>query len=391
MGCGNCSSGGCGSDGLPAGCKNNGNCSTGGCNKLDVFDYLTGMERTMNPDDYSYVEVRFKNTRKEFFKIPTNIELHTGDLVVVTASHGYDLGMISLSGPLVSIQMNKKKTRKSRDLEHVKRKANQEDIDLWNEAKSREKETLLKARNIVTELKLDMKVSDVEFQGDNTKAMFYYTSESRVDFRELIKVLAGTFKVRVEMKQIGSRQEAGLVGGIGSCGRELCCSTWLTDFRSVSTSAARYQQLSINPVKLAGQCGKLKCCLNYELDAYMDAFSNFPNTTKKLQTKAGYAFHQKTDVFKGILWYALEDSPGDFVPLTVENVQKVLAMNEQGKKVDSLKSLAVQEVVEVLPDYENVVGQDSLTRFDKAKKKRPKGRRNNKRNHRNRGKKNNNA
>lgn len=381
MGCGSCGSGGCGSGSLPAGCKNNGSCGVGGCDKLDVFDWLAGMQMPNGVKLFPYAEVRFKNTRKAFFQVPDELELHVGELVVTDASYGYDVGQITMIGELVRIQMQHKKQKHGKDTFKILRKANQEDIDKWREYRSREKETMLRTRNIVTELKLDMKVSDVEYQGDGTKAIFYYTADERVDFRELIKVLASNFKIRVEMKQIGARQEAGLVGGIGSCGRELCCSTWLTDFRSVSTSAARYQQLAINPVKLAGQCGKLKCCLNYELDSYLDALDDFPKADTKLQTKAGTAFHQKTDVFKGIMWYAYQDNYNNPIPIEKEQVKKIISMNQKGKRPMDLKDFTLQVEVEKGPDFENVVGQDDLTRFDKKKKHKKKKRKNRRKHH----------
>ena len=293
MGCGNCSSGGCGT--TPKGCKNNGNCGTSGCNKLEVFDWLAGMSRSAGDQ---YVEVRFKNTRKEYFLNSDKLSLSVGDVVAVETMPGYDVGMVSLTGELVRLQMKKNKIDPSqKSTPKVIRKATEEDINIWKEAHLLERETLVKTRQTIRELNLSMKLSDVEYQADKTRATFYYIAEQRIDFRQLIKVLADRFRVRIEMRQIGSRQEAGRVGGIGSCGRELCCSTWLTDFRTVSTSAARYQQLSINPMKLAGQCGKLKCCLNYELDSYMDAVQHFPSSKIKLKTKKGVAFHQKSDIF----------------------------------------------------------------------------------------------
>jgi cell fate regulator YaaT (PSP1 superfamily) len=374
MGCGNCGSGGCGT--TPAGCKNNGNCGTSGCNKLEVFDWLTGMERTASGES-SFVEVRFKNTRKEIYRNPENLSLTVGEAVAVEATTGHDIGMVSLTGELVRFQMKKNRINpNSRDIKKIYRKAHEGDLEIYKEARDREEETMIKARQIVREIGLNMKVSDVEYQGDNNRATFYYIAEERVDFRELIKVLADTFRVRVDMRQIGARQEAGRVGGIGSCGRELCCSTWLTDFRSVSTSAARYQQLSINPMKLAGQCGKLKCCLNYELDSYMDAFKHFPDHRVKLKTKRGTAVHQKSDIFKGMMWYAYEDNLSEFIPLEVDRVKEVIAMNENGKPVDDLGQFKFVEVVEKKElTFDNVVGQDDLTRFDNQNKKKRKKKR----------------
>ena len=359
-------------DGKPRGCKNNGTCSSGGCNKLGVFDWLAGLERAANQQTFDCVEVRFKNTRKEFFKNSEKLDLNVGDAVAVEATSGHDIGVVSLTGELVKIQMNKYKIdSNSREVRKIYRKAHQQDLDKWKEARDLEQSTMFEARKMVALLKLDMKIGDVEYQGDKTRATFYYTADARVDFRELIRMLADTFKIRVEMKQIGARQEAGRIGGIGSCGRELCCSTWLTDFRSVSTNAARYQQLSLNPLKLAGQCGKLKCCLNYELDAYMDALKHFPKNTPKLNAVKGDAFHQKTDIFRGIMWYSYYDEPDKFIPLEVDRVKEIIALNQEGKKPEDIAVLT-EILPEKKPDYENVVGQDSLTRFDKPKKKKGK-------------------
>jgi cell fate regulator YaaT (PSP1 superfamily) len=331
---------------------------------------------------FDIVEVRFKNSRKEFYKLEPDMEFFKGDLVAVEASPGHDIGVVSLTGDLVKLQMKKKNVRAdSPEVKKVYRKAKQMDIDKWQSARELEEKTMYKARTIAVQLKLQMKISDVEYQGDKTKAIFYYTAEDRVDFRELIKVLADEFKVRIEMKQIGARQEAGRLGGIGSCGRELCCSTWLTDFRSVSTSAARYQQLSLNPLKLAGQCGKLKCCLNYELDSYMDAIKDFPESGIKLFTKSGAAFHQKTDIFKRTMWYSYESDPSTFIPLSIDTVKEII---EQNKNKDYPPDFTIAKPVEAKKTsemyYENVVGQDSLTRFDQDKNKRKKKKKNNNKN-----------
>jgi cell fate regulator YaaT (PSP1 superfamily) len=384
MGCSGCSSGrGCSTaaPGLPGGCRNNGSCGTGGCNKLGVFDWLAGMELPHGLKPFDIVEVRFKNSRKEFYRKPDNLELNVGDVVAVEANPGHDIGVVSLTGELVKMQMKKKGIADdSADIKKVYRKAKQSDIQRWQEAQSLEFETMHKARKIATSLGLQMKLSDVEYQGDKTKATFYYTADDRVDFRELIKILASEFKVRIEMRQIGARQEASRLGGIGSCGRELCCSTWLTDFRTVNTSAARYQQLALNPLKLAGQCGKLKCCLNYELDSYLDAIKDIPMNDVKLETERGTAFHQKTDIFKRIMWYSYTDAPETYIPLTIEKVKEIMEMNAQGKKPADLQGHQIlEQPKEELPDYENVVGQDSITRFDdksnynKAKKNNQQG------------------
>jgi cell fate regulator YaaT (PSP1 superfamily) len=372
MACSSCSSG---RGGLPAGCNNNGACGAGGCTKLPVFDWLANMALPSGVSPFNVVEIRFKNSRKEFFKAGEVSGLAVGDAVAVDASPGHDLGMVSMTGELVRLQMKRLGIQNEHQLKTVYRKARPIDIEKWQEVVSRETPTMLRARAIATELKLEMKISDVEFQGDGTKAIFYYTAEDRVDFRELIRHLADEFRVRVEMKQIGSRQESARLGGIGSCGRELCCSTWLRDFRSVNTGAARYQQLSLNPQKLAGQCGKLKCCLNYELDSYLDALKDFPESNVRLETIKGSAFHQKTDIFKRVLYYAYIDDPGNFIALPVQRVKEIIALNKEGNKPDALLSEKEKIRVEKAPDYENVVGQDSLTRFDnqrrKKKKKKP--------------------
>lgn len=380
MGCSSCSSGG----GTPRGCKNNGTCSSGGCNKLGVFDWLANMQLPAGQASYDILEIRFKNSRKTFYRNAKNLSLQVGDVVVVEASPGYDVGVVSVVGELARIQVKKKSPGlKPMETKKILRIANQEDIDKWVQARSLESEVMFQARTLAVNIGLEMKISDVEYQGDLTKATFYYTAEGRVDFRQLIKDMADKFKIRIEMRQIGSRQEAQRLGGIGSCGRELCCSTWLTDFRSVSTSAARYQQLSLNPQKLAGQCGKLKCCLNYELDMYLDAIKSFPSTDVKLQTEKGTAFHIKTDVFKRQLWYMYEGEASigvGLVALSPERVQDIIKINKSGKKPADLKDFDSHVVTRKEPDYDNVVGQDSLNRFDntfsknkKRKKKKPKG------------------
>lgn len=370
MGCSGCSSGrGCST---PEGCNSNGSCSTGGCNKLNVFDWLSNMQLPSGQDQFPYVEVRFKNSRKEFYKNDNKLDLQIGEVVAVEASPGHDIGSVSITGELVRLQMRKKKFNPEKDeTKKIYRKANANDIDKWKAAMALEKNTMYKARTIASSHGLKMKLSDVEFQGDKTKAIFYYTADDRVDFRELIKRLAEEFHIRVEMRQIGARQEASRLGGIGSCGRELCCSTWLTDFRTVSTSAAKYQQLSLNPQKLAGQCGKLKCCLNYELDSYMDALKDFPDTKLRLDTNRGYALHQKTDIFKRLIWYFLPDEKDTFIPLSVEKVIEFQELNKQGIKANIMPQKQVEPEVKK-PDYENVVGQDSLTRFDSDKINRKK-------------------
>jgi len=368
-----CSSGGCGTgtSGIPAGCNNNGSCGTSdGCNKLTVFDWLGNMSLPEGQRSFDIVEVRFKNSRKEFFRNTNNLTLHVGDAIAVEATSGHDMGTVSLTGELVRLQLKKRNVNfDSDEIKKVYRKAKQSDIDKWREAQALETNTMYRARTIALKLGLEMKLSDVEFQGDKSKAVFYYTADARVDFRELIKVLADEFKVRIEMRQIGARQEASRLGGIGSCGRELCCSTWLTDFRTVNTSAARYQQLSLNPLKLAGQCGKLKCCLNYELDSYVDALKEFPDMDgKKLLTKKGDAFLQKTDIFKRMMWFSYRSEPGVFIPMDVKAVHAILEANAKGESPDALIptfNKLTEKVVVVEPNFENTVGQDSLTRFDR--------------------------
>lgn len=373
MACGTCSTGDDKNGGIPAGCNNNGSCGTGGgCNKLNVFDWLGNMSLPEGQTPCDVVEIRFKNSRKDFYRNVNNLTLNVGDIVATESSPGHDIGVVSITGELVKLQLKKKNVSyNSEEIKKIYRKAKQQDIDKWKEAQALEVESMFKSRTLALKLGLQMKISDVEYQGDKSKAVFYYTAEGRVDFRELIKVMADTFKVRIEMKQIGARQEAGRLGGIGSCGRELCCSTWLTDFRTVSTSAARYQQLSLNPLKLAGQCGKLKCCLNYELDSYLDALKEFPDIdNRRLATDKGFAFHQKTDIFKRIIWWSYTSEPDVFVPLTIARTKEIFKLNAENiKPADLLEPKQYKELeIAKQPDYENVVGQDSLTRFDTLKK-----------------------
>ncbi len=378
MGCGSCQTA---ENGLPKGCKNNGNCSSGGCEKLSVFDWLANMQLPDDQKPFDKVEVRFKNGRKDFFHNKEELSLSMGDTVATEAQSGHDIGIVSLTGELVKVQMKKKKVNPERDdLPVIYRKANQRDLDKWHECQKREEPVKKQAREIAIALKLQMKISDVEFQGDGTKAIFYYTAESRVDFRQLIKEFARTFKIRIEMKQVGYRQEASRLGGIGSCGRELCCSTWLTDFRTVKTSAARYQQLSLNPQKLAGQCGKLKCCLNYELDMYQESLRAFPKMDKKIITQKGKAVCQKIDIFKKKLWYAYLEDKNNWIELDLEDVQEIIKAQKEEKYVASLEDFVQTEPEKSeAVDFEDAAGQDSLTRFDhknrpnkKRRKKRKK-------------------
>ncbi|MEP5256087.1 MAG: regulatory iron-sulfur-containing complex subunit RicT [Winogradskyella arenosi] len=383
MACNSCSTG---KDGQPKGCKNNGTCGTDSCNKLTVFDWLANMSLPNGQQPFIGVEVRFKNGRKQYYKNTENLTLSIGDIVATQAKSGHDIGMVTLTGELVRIQMKRKKVRidDSENVLKIYRKASQKDIDIWSEARDREEPMKVKARQFAIDLNLKMKISDIEFQGDASKATFYYTAEERVDFRELIKVFAREFRTRIEMKQVGFRQEAARLGGIGSCGRELCCSTWLTDFRSVSTSAARYQQLSLNPLKLAGQCGKLKCCLNYELDAYLDALKAFPKNDVKLYTEKGTAVCQKTDIFKGLMWYAYEGEWMNWHIITTQQANEIIEKNKKREKVASLEMYAVDHIEDTKTEFENVVGQDSLTRFDNPKsKKKRKNNRNNRNNNKN--------
>ncbi|MDG1058320.1 MAG: regulatory iron-sulfur-containing complex subunit RicT [Flavobacteriaceae bacterium] len=368
MSCASCST----SDGSPRGCKSNGTCGTDSCNKLTVFDWLSNMQLPNGQEPCTIVEVRFKNSRKAFYRKGKDISLSIGDLVATEAQSGHDIGQVTLTGELVRFQMKKKNvSEKSEDVLKIYRKASQKDIDVWQAARDREETIQKRAREMAIYLHLEMKISDVEFQGDGSKATFYYTAEKRVDFRQLIKDMAQAFSIRVDMRQIGLRQEAARLGGIGSCGRELCCSTWLTDFRSVSTSAARYQQLSLNPQKLAGQCGKLKCCLNYELDSYRNALKNFPKMETKLQTEKGVGVCQKIDIFKGHLWYAYRGEWMNWHLLTTDQAHEIISLNKAKKPVSSLEDYAHEEKVEASEKvFENVVGQDSLNRFDRPKQKK---------------------
>ena len=379
MACNNCSTGTT-SDGVPKGCGNKGSCGTGSCNKLTVFDWLANMTLPQGQAPFDCVEIRFKNGRKEFFRNPEKLTLSMGDIVATEASPGHDVGIVSLSGELVKIQMKKKNVPVESELPKIYRKASQKDIDIWSEARNKEEKVRMRAREIAIALNLEMKISDVEFQGDGSKATFYYTASDRVDFRQLIKDFAREFSIRIEMKQVGFRQEASRLGGIGSCGRELCCSTWLTDFRSVNTAAARYQQLSLNPQKLAGQCGKLKCCLNYELDTYLDALKDFPDLDTKLYTEKGNAHCQKVDIFKELMWFSYENQPANWHVLSVADVKEILAQNKQKIKVAAIEDFVVEIVKEVEKTFQNAMGQDSLTRFDsKPKSKNNKNNKNKKR------------
>ena len=367
MGCSGCSSLGCGNE-LPRGCKNN-----GGCNKLSVFDWLSNIQEPANEKSFNGVEVRFKGSRKEFYNNSKEIPLQVGDVVAVQCKSGHDIGIVSIVGALPKLQMKKRVKASNLDgLNIIYRKGKDVDIQKWKEVVALENETMYGARKSAKALGLEMKISDVEYQGDKNKATFYYTSNGRVDFRELIKSLSSQFKIRIEMRQIGARQEAARLGGIGTCGRELCCSSWLTDFRSVSTSAARYQQLFINPQKLAGQCGKLKCCLNYELDTYMEGIKEFSSNNIKLKTKfCDYSF-VKMDIFQRKMWYSYASTANEsIVGLPLDYVNEVIKQNTKGIFPEKLEQF-FNEIDKPKNNYDNVVGQDSINRFDIQNKQKKK-------------------
>jgi len=346
-------------------------CSTLSHDKLSVFDWLANIQLPAHQKAFDIYEVRFKNGRKAFYKNTKNLSLHTGMAIAVEGSSGHDIGTISMSGELVKLQLAKHKIAiHSEDIKKIYRIATQKDLEIWKQAKDKEIETQREGRLILKKIGLKMKLSDVEYQGDGKKATFYYTAESRVDFRQLIRDLAAAFHIRIEMKQVDFRHEAARLGGIASCGRELCCATWLTDFRRVNTQAARYQQLSLNPQKLQGQCGRLKCCLNFELESYMDALKSFPSTNKTLDTEKGKAKFIKMDIFKGLVWYAYEKSD-DFkwYQLTVEQANEIIASNKAGDKVSSLAEVETIEVTKKI-SFEDAVGEDNITRFDQPKKRK---------------------
>lgn len=371
MGCGNCGSS---KDGKPGGCKSNGNCSSGGCNRLNVYDWLSDIPVADFGKQFPFVEMSFNNgSRKDFYKLSSPLDLHKGQYVAVEGQGGFDVGVVSCVGEIVRLQMKKKRVREdNKDIKRILRHATDEDIEQMNQSKLREKETMITGRVIINRLKLGMKLSEVEIQADGKKATYFYTAEDRVDFRELIRALSSEFKMKVEMKQIGIRQEAGKIGGIGSCGRELCCSTWLTSFNAVSTSAARYQNLAINQTKLSGQCGRLKCCLNFELDTYMDALKIFPRKADKLKTTMGTAYLQKKDIFKNLLWYSYPGS-SKLYPLSIERVNEIVALNKEGKAVDEMKPVEIETASNEEKDLEfaDTVGHISLKSLDrKSRNKR---------------------
>ncbi len=386
MGCGNC---GTGANGKPGGCKGNGGCSSGGCNRMNVFDWLSSLPLYDSAKPYPIVEVSFnKGSRKDFYRNSSNHILEKGDWIAVEGTGGYDVGQVSLTGELVKLQMKKYGVSENAEMKRILRKATHEDIAQYQKSKDREPDMLTQSRVIARTHKLEMKLCEVELQADGKKATFFYTADARVDFRELIKSYAGDFKVRVEMKQIGARQESAKVGGIGSCGRELCCSTWLSDFKSVNTTAARYQNLSINQAKLSGQCGRLKCCLNYELDTYMDALRVFPDSAEVLETIKGRATLQKRDIFKSLMWYSFSDSNKQY-PLSIERVKEIQKANQQGIKPEELQPVELETIttsktaVKVEMGFVNDVGQISLKTLEKGNKKKRSN--NDRRNNDNRG------
>lgn len=360
-------------NGEPAGCKSNGGCSSGGCNRMNTYDWLTAKDIS-DVDPYNIVEVSFKNgAHKGFFLREEPTQVSTGDMAVVETGNGYDIGKVSLSGDLVRLQMKKKKVSPGSISHKVIRRAHERDMERLAEARSMEKATMIRARVIARTLGLEMKIGDVEYQGDKRKATFYYTADGRVDFRELIRHYAKEFRVKIEMRQIGARQESARIGGLGSCGRELCCSTWLSDFKSVSTAAARYQNLAINQSKLSGQCGRLKCCLNYELDTYLDALEKFPKRADKLRTETGTATLIKTDIFKGLMYYANEAVRGrtQVFTMTVAEVEIVQAMNAKGEKPLHLKDIASSlQGEEPEMDFGDVTGAVELPPEKRKNKRR---------------------
>ena len=370
MGCGSC---GTSKDGAPSGCQSHGNCASGGCNRMNVHDWLANLPFADPESNCKIVEVSFNNgSRKFFFKNTSTNYYEKGDMIAVEGVSGFDVGMVNLTGELVRIQLKKHKIdEQSVDIKRILRRASTTDLAKLKETKAREAEVLIRSRAMARQLKLELKMAEVEIQADGRKATFFYIADDRVDFRELIKLYAGEFKVKVEMRQIGARQEAGKVGGIGSCGRELCCSSWLTDFKSVNTNAARYQNLSINQTKLSGQCGRLKCCLNYELDTYMDALQFFPENADVIEMAKSRAFLVKKDIFRNLMWYTMPDSNKQY-PLTIERVKKIKELNKQGIRPEDLEPADVtsNKPKDIEPVYADVVGQISLKSLEKTSRKR---------------------
>jgi cell fate regulator YaaT (PSP1 superfamily) len=369
MGCGSCGTSG----GAPGGCKSHGSCASGSCNRMNVHDWLANLPFSDPESSCKIVEVSFNNgSRKDYFRNTTNQFFEKGDMIAVEGVSGFDVGSVNMTGELVRLQLKKNNIKEdSSDVKKILRRANDNDLNKLKETKARERDVMILSRAIAKQLNLDMKVAEVEIQADGRKATFFYIADDRVDFRELIKIYAGEFRVKVEMRQIGARQEAGKVGGIGSCGRELCCSTWLTDFKSVNTNAARYQNLSINQTKLSGQCGRLKCCLNYELDTYLDALQGFPDDCDMIEISRSRAFLVKKDIFRNLMWYTMPDSNKQY-PLTIDRVKKIKSLNQQGVKPEELEAVEVvsKKPIEVEPTYADVVGQISLKSLEKTSRKR---------------------
>jgi cell fate regulator YaaT (PSP1 superfamily) len=373
MSCSNC---GTTKDGKPSGCKSNGGCSTGGCNRLNVHDWLANLPFSDPESGCRIVEISFnQGSRKDFYRNTTTHLFEKGDMVSVEGVSGFDVGMVTLTGEIVRLQMKKKGLEENNpEIKKILRRSSDKDLEIMQQNKGREKEAMVRSRAIARQLKLDMKMSEVEIQADGRKATFFYIADDRVDFRELIKIFAGEFRLKVEMRQIGARQEAAKVGGIGSCGRELCCSTWLSDFKSVNTTAARYQNLSINQSKLSGQCGRLKCCLNYELDTYLDALQGFPDNVETLQVAKGTAILIKKDIFKNLMWYVLPDSSKQY-PLSIERVRKIRQLNMQNNIPDNLEPVEVNtgKPKEEESGFVDLVGQISLKTLEKADRKKRHG------------------
>jgi cell fate regulator YaaT (PSP1 superfamily) len=372
MGCGNCGTG------TPNGCKSNGSCGTNSCNRMNAYDWLVNLPISDAATACRVVEISFnQGSRKDYFRNSTLQPFEKGDWVAVEGVAGFDVGEVQLSGEIVRVQLKRKGIDEfGGEIKRILRPATDRDLELWKQNKARERDALIRTRAITRQLKLNMKMSQVEIQADGKKATFFYIADDRVDFRELIKILASEFRVKVEMRQIGARQESGKVGGIGSCGRELCCATWLTEFKSVNTAAARYQNLSINQTKLSGQCGRLKCCLNYELDTYLDALQGFPENADMLQVARGTATLIKKDIFKNLMWYVLPDSNKQY-PLTIERVRKIRALNTQNIVPEELEAVEVtaSKPKEVEPEFVDVVGHISLRSLEKGDKKRNQQRR----------------
>jgi cell fate regulator YaaT (PSP1 superfamily) len=369
MGCTNCGT----ANGKPSGCKSNGGCSTGGCNRLNVHDWLANLPIAGPENSCRVVEVSFnQGSRKDYYRNNSTHIFEKGEMVSVEGVSGFDVGEVSVTGEMVRLQMKKKSVDENNpEMKKLLRRATEKDVEMMLQNKGREKEAMIRSRAIARQLKLEMKVSEVEIQADGRKATFYYIADDRVDFRELIKIFASEFRLKVEMRQIGARQEAGKVGGIGSCGRELCCSTWLSDFKSVNTTAARYQNLSINQSKLSGQCGRLKCCLNYELDTYLDALQQFPDNAETLQVAKGTALLIKKDIFKNLMWYVLPDSSKQF-PLSIERVKKIKKLNAENIIPEQLEPVEVStgKPKEEEHGFVDLVGQISLKTLEKADRKK---------------------